>query len=84
MTNPDKLAFTFPDQSPNFMNGFTCGRIWQQMLGGRQRIEQLVYPEMRTCIEAMAMAKGWTESFHQAPKGMFIAILINPEPRDDT
>lgn len=55
------LVFSFPDQSPSFAHGFACGRIWEQMSGGRHLVEGIVPTECQSTIEAMAMARGWIE-----------------------
>jgi hypothetical protein len=53
------LVLAFPDQSPEFAHGFTCGRIWQKMLEAPARdVQETVLAECRPTIEAMAMAKG--------------------------
>jgi hypothetical protein len=73
------LVLAFPDQSPGFAHGFTCGRIWQAMseFSGRDLIETVV-SETRPTIEAMAMAKGWTESFTELGNGWLEVRLCSP------
>lgn len=75
------LVLAFPDQSPSFAHGFTCGRIWQAMteFPGRDVVET-VDADVRSTIEAMAMAKGWTEVFDELGDGWLSVTLKTPTP----
>ena len=70
------LVLAFPDQSASFARGFTCGRIWQQMTDGRTLIEETVVADTRPTIEAMAMAKGWTEQFQDIGWGWLAVRMV--------
>jgi hypothetical protein len=80
--SPYALLLAFPDQSPSFTHGFTCGRIWQQMAVGQLHlnfaIEETVLAETRPTIEAMAMAKGWVEEFTDIGDGWLNVRLVSP------
>lgn len=73
------LAFAFPDQSPEFAYGFTCGRIWQAMTEAPARdVVETVLAETRSTIEAMAMAKGWVEEIKEIGDGWLSVTLRSP------
>lgn len=78
------LVLAFPDQSPSFAHGFTCGRIWQQMSQWQRQlhlnfvIEETVLDATRPTIEAMAMAKGWVEQFTDIGDGWLNVRLVSP------
>lgn len=83
MSDGYNLALAFPDQSPSFAHGFTCGRIWQRMADNpAQDIHEMVLAETRETIEAMAMAKGWTEEFEEVGGGWLSVILRSPLPAE--
>lgn len=73
-----ELVLSFPDQSPSFAHGFTCGRIWQQMTENRAVIEHTVREGCKSTIEAMAMAKGWTEELTDIGDGWINVRLSRP------
>ncbi len=79
-----ELVLAFPDQSPEFAHGFTCGRIWQAMTEAPARdVVETVLAETRPTIEAMAMAKGWVEEIEDIGHGWLSIRLrspIEPEP----
>ena len=76
-----RLVFAFPDQSPSFGNGFTCGRIYAAMLMRPDAEHQFtVIDEARTTIEAMAMALGWVEAFEAVGDG-WLRVTLTPPPR---
>lgn len=77
-----RLAVAFPDQSPGFAHGFTCGRIWQQMKDGLP-IDETVLAETRPCIEAMAMAEGWVEGFSDVGDGWLRLKMMPPHRERD-
>jgi hypothetical protein len=81
MADGYELVLAFPDQSPSFVHGFACGRIWQAMteFPGRDLVETVV-SEVRPTIEAMAMAKGWTENFTELGDGWLEVRLRTPTP----
>jgi hypothetical protein len=79
MTMAYSLVLAFPDQSPNFVHGFDCGRIWQQMSDGKLIIEATMVSEVRATVEAMAMAKGWTEDIKDIGDGWISVRLENPD-----
>lgn len=82
------LTLAFPDQSPEFAYGFTCGRIWQAMTETPDRdVVETVMAEVRPTIEAMAMAKGWTEEIEDIGSGWLSVRLrspLTPEPATPT
>lgn len=77
------LVLAFPDQSPNFAHGFTCGRIWQQMTDAPARdVIETVDADVRPTIEAMAMAKGWVEEVKDLADGWIEVRLRSPMPAE--
>lgn len=78
MSDEYGLVLAFPDQSPSFAHGFTCGRIWQQMSENKPVIQETVLAETQTTIEAMAMSKGWTEEVTDIGDGWLTVRLANP------
>lgn len=75
------LVMAFPDQSPSFAHGFTCGRIWQAMTEAPARdVVETVLAETRSTIEAMAMAKGWVEEIEDIGEGWLSVRLRSPLP----
>ena len=79
--NGYELVLAFPDQSPSFAHGFTCGRIWQQMQDNPAAdIKVTVLADVLPTIEAMAMAKGWTEEVDDIGSGWMDVTLRSPAP----
>jgi hypothetical protein len=77
------LVLAFPDQSPEFAHGFTCGRIWQKMLEAPARdVQETVLAECPPTIEAMAMAKGWVEEIKDIGDGWLDVRLRTPLPAE--
>lgn len=72
------LVMAFPDQSPNFAHGFACGRIWQEMADEKSVVLATVPNETRQTVEAMAMARGWTEEITDIGSGWLEVRLTNP------
>jgi hypothetical protein len=76
------LVMAFPDQSQNFAYGFACGRIWQGMADEKTIVLATVPDETRSTIEAMAMARGWTEEITDIGSGWLEVRLTNPLAAD--
>lgn len=76
------LVMSFPDQSPSFAHGFTCGRIWHAMTESPacDVVEEMVDADCRPTIEAMAMAKGWIEEIAEINDGWISVRLRSPDP----
>lgn len=72
------LVMAFPDQSPGFAQGFACGRIWQEMSDEKAVITGTLVSETRATVEAMAMARGWTEKIEDVSDGWISVRLENP------
>src|ERR1700678_1959457 len=77
------LTLRFPDQSPAFSCGFTCGRLWEQMrTPGCGAITTMVMSDVRETVEAMAMALGWIEEIRDVTDGWIEVTLTKPEGDD--
>lgn len=47
------LIITFTDQSPSFVNGFECGKLWQIMESREFEIQQTIHTENIDVIKMM-------------------------------
>jgi hypothetical protein len=77
------LTFAFPDQSPSFAYGFSCGRVWEQMKSPGASVIGGTFPvETRDTIEGMAMALGWIETIEDMGEGWINVTLVRPDGPD--
>ena len=74
----NELVFAFRDQSPSFVHGFTCGRIWQQFRTRTDPFSETIASEIREDVIALATAAGWMEEFlpaDEAGEWLYVTFL---------
>lgn len=84
MSNDDagyELILAFRDQSPSFAHGFTCGRIWQQMMTRTDPFSQTIKAELREDVIALATTAGWVEEFLDLDNGWIRATFMRDGSR---
>ena len=73
-----ELVFAFRDQSPSFVHGFECGRIWWRMKTENAPFEETVVDDIAEDIIAMATKQGWRERINHV-EGGWITVTLTPE-----
>ena len=62
------LIVSFPDGSPNFVNGFEAGALWNRLTSGTEaEISLTTHAVNRVVIARMADAQGWDVEVTQSP-----------------
>lgn len=57
--------FSFPDQSPSFVNGFEAGLVWAEVERGKAVIKRTVHAQNEEVFRRMAKARGYAISFDE-------------------
>lgn len=80
------LLVSFPDQTPNFVNGFEAGQLWERMRSGKEaEIEVTTHTENREVIARMADQYGFALEVEESDiDGWDNTILSKKRPQRTT